>query len=469
MKLQYKKLSLAAAISLALTACGGGGGGDTPLPVNSPSEISGVPATSVDEGVTYSFTPSASDTDSDTLTFSAQNLPSWASLDTATGMISGQPSFADVGVSSAITLSVNDGQASVSLPAFTITVAAKVGLKGKVVDGYISGSTVFLDKNRNGVLDVGEPSALSDDTGAYRLPLSDADIAALPTSPVVVLVGAGAVDISTGEEFTEDNDLVLTTPPILDFDLEQAESFSQAITPFTTELYDEVKATLDLVVSGDLPANALTFAIDAAKSTVLEKTAADLDIDIDKLKDLLFADFLDPTAEVGLELVKLNELADHAVSTTDDLQESQKLAGEVASSLEDNQEVLARVKKYSFTDWHTLEIVFIKEVSKEITTTADSGDKVIEWEATKYRLNADGTQMEIGGEPLIYEIVSVTESKKVDGTFEAEVKYEIDRNGDNERLFKGKSYKQGTWTATTTTYFEYFDESKPSVEAPEIA
>ncbi|WP_051090307.1 pullulanase-type alpha-1,6-glucosidase [Psychromonas ossibalaenae] len=341
-------------------------------------------------------------------------------------------------------------------------------LNGKVIDGYISGATVFLDKNRNSVLDDGEPSALSDGEGAYSLPLTEADILALPTSPIAVLVGAGAKDIDTGEEFTEDNNLLLTTPPILDFEPGQAANFSQAITPFTTQLYNEVKDTLELVVTGELSAGALTLAVDTAKSTVLKDTAEKLGIETDKLEDLLFTDFLAPAGEAKLELAELEKIADLAVSETDNLQESQQLEDELAGDLKDNQKVTASINEYSFIEWHTGKTLLIKEISTKTTTTADNGDKLIERKATKYRLNADGTLMQVAGEPLIYEIVSDTTNEKSDGTFETVVKYEIDKNGDNKRLFKGQSYRRGTWTATSREFTEYFDESAPSVELPEV-
>src|SRR5690606_18051920 len=57
--------------------------------VNSPPTISGTPATSVEEGSAYSFTPTASDPDGDALTFTIQNRPAWAAFDPATGRLSG--------------------------------------------------------------------------------------------------------------------------------------------------------------------------------------------------------------------------------------------------------------------------------------------------------------------------------------------------------------------------------------------
>ncbi|NJK70586.1 MAG: hypothetical protein HC941_32485, partial [Microcoleus sp. SU_5_3] len=40
---------------------------------------------------------------------------------------------------------------------------------GLVVDGYISGATVFLDANKNGIKDAGEPSTTTDSNGKYNL------------------------------------------------------------------------------------------------------------------------------------------------------------------------------------------------------------------------------------------------------------------------------------------------------------
>jgi hypothetical protein len=45
----------------------------------------------------------------------------------------------------------------------------KLSKYGAVIDGYISSATLFLDANKNGVLDVGEPSATTDSNGEYNL------------------------------------------------------------------------------------------------------------------------------------------------------------------------------------------------------------------------------------------------------------------------------------------------------------
>ena len=74
-------------------------------------------------GQAYSFQPSASDPNNDTLTFSVTGLPAWAAFNASTGRVTGTPSASDVATYSGIRISVSDGQASASLNAFSITVA----------------------------------------------------------------------------------------------------------------------------------------------------------------------------------------------------------------------------------------------------------------------------------------------------------------------------------------------------------
>ena len=96
----------------------------TPPPTNTPPKITGAPATTVQAGSAYSFTPAASDADGDKLTFAITNKPSWANFSTATGQLSGTPATANVGTYSNIVISVSDGTTSVSLPTFSIQVTA---------------------------------------------------------------------------------------------------------------------------------------------------------------------------------------------------------------------------------------------------------------------------------------------------------------------------------------------------------
>jgi hypothetical protein len=115
-----------ARVSTALPAfsirVGGSSGGG-----NSAPTISGTPPTSVVAGNTYSFTPTARDANSDALTFSIQNRPSWATFSTSTGRLSGTPTSSQLGTYSNVRITVSDGRASASLPAFSIAVTDVAG------------------------------------------------------------------------------------------------------------------------------------------------------------------------------------------------------------------------------------------------------------------------------------------------------------------------------------------------------
>ena len=89
-------------------------------PVSSPPTISGQPTTTVRINESYSFVPSASDAEGDSLTFSIRNKPRWAYFSRYTGRLSGTPKV--VGTYSSIRIRVSDGTTTVELPAFSIAV-----------------------------------------------------------------------------------------------------------------------------------------------------------------------------------------------------------------------------------------------------------------------------------------------------------------------------------------------------------
>ena len=115
---------------------------------NNPPVISGNPPTSVQAGSAYSFTPSASDADGDTLAFSITNKPAWAAFGTATGSLSGTPSTAQSGSYPNISIRVSDGKTSTALPTFGITVtqvgAGSVLLSWSAPPANIDGSPLNL-------------------------------------------------------------------------------------------------------------------------------------------------------------------------------------------------------------------------------------------------------------------------------------------------------------------------------------
>jgi hypothetical protein len=109
-----------AMLFLLLSACGGGE--DSDRSANRAPVISGTPSSQATAGRSWSFLPSLSDPDGDTLTVSATNLPGWLTLNPSTGLVQGTPGEGDVRTWSNIRLAVSDGIASATLPAFSINV-----------------------------------------------------------------------------------------------------------------------------------------------------------------------------------------------------------------------------------------------------------------------------------------------------------------------------------------------------------
>jgi hypothetical protein len=92
-------------------------------PNRAPS-ISGAPPTAIVAGAAYAFTPTASDPDGDTLTFTINVTPAWASFNAATGQLSGTPGLQHVGTTTGIVITARDGTTTTSLAAFNLTVQA---------------------------------------------------------------------------------------------------------------------------------------------------------------------------------------------------------------------------------------------------------------------------------------------------------------------------------------------------------
>ncbi|WP_198555610.1 ImpA family metalloprotease [Colwellia sp. 75C3] len=76
--------------------------------------ISGIPSEAVIEQA-FTFTPSAADENNDVLSFSVTNQPTWLSINSTTGEMTGTPQIGDSGISGDIELVVSDGKLSTSL------------------------------------------------------------------------------------------------------------------------------------------------------------------------------------------------------------------------------------------------------------------------------------------------------------------------------------------------------------------
>jgi hypothetical protein len=111
-------------------------------PDNNAPTISGTPGASVQAGQTYTFVPSATDPDGDTLVYSILNQPRWANFSTASGRLSGTPASTDVGTYSNVTIRVSDGRVQTSLPAFTINVTAAANRAPTITGSPATSGTV---------------------------------------------------------------------------------------------------------------------------------------------------------------------------------------------------------------------------------------------------------------------------------------------------------------------------------------
>jgi hypothetical protein len=126
-------------------------------------KISGTPATSVQIRSWYKFVPAASDADGGpkALRYSIVNKPAWASFSIYSGTLSGASTSS--GTWSGIRISVTDGAATASLPAFAITA------------GTTSNRAPLISGTPASTVDVGS-------TYAFRPTASDADGDALSYS-----------------------------------------------------------------------------------------------------------------------------------------------------------------------------------------------------------------------------------------------------------------------------------------------
>jgi Putative Ig domain len=124
-------------VSALLSGCGGMGDDNSPTGASTSSsapgastetsvptiKLSGTPSGTAVAGNAYVFLPTVQTTGG-TATLSATGLPSWATINSSTGEISGTPTSGDVGTTSTIAIIAVDGSATASLPAFRIDVTA---------------------------------------------------------------------------------------------------------------------------------------------------------------------------------------------------------------------------------------------------------------------------------------------------------------------------------------------------------
>jgi hypothetical protein len=109
------------AVTSGTAATDSSNGSSTTTGATTSIALTGVPASSAPAGSLYVFQPTVSE-GSGIVTFSIEGLPVWANFDTTTGVLSGTPTAAQVGIYPNIVIRATNGALSATLPAFAITV-----------------------------------------------------------------------------------------------------------------------------------------------------------------------------------------------------------------------------------------------------------------------------------------------------------------------------------------------------------
>jgi hypothetical protein len=165
------------ALAFGIAALAGCGGGSTSVsePVNMAPKISGS-LSSIRVGESLSFTPEASDANSDPLAFSITGQPEWMSFDQNTGSISGTPLSTDLDSVSSITVSVSDGEFSSSInfdlrvikPIFFLEF--QISTLDKFRDLDLEINSCFMTSN-DADCAIDDQIVTIDDNGLFKIPL----------------------------------------------------------------------------------------------------------------------------------------------------------------------------------------------------------------------------------------------------------------------------------------------------------
>ena len=197
----FKIFSLSPAMCLFLVACGGGGS-STPEPeppvANLAPVISGNQSIDVLEGAQLSEAYSFSDPENGSITTSLSGDDAGLmELSSAGNLTFTQvPDFEVAADSDAnnvydINIIASDGVNDTSYP---VVITVSNATEGRVVDGPLSGSVVFVDINGDGVQDSDEPTGTTDDDGYF----SFAESTTLDSDQTLRVVAVGGTDTQTG-------------------------------------------------------------------------------------------------------------------------------------------------------------------------------------------------------------------------------------------------------------------------------
>ena len=123
---------------------------DTSVLIDTAPVLAGIGAKSVDEESALTFTVSASDADGDSLTYSASNLPTGASFNTATRVFTWTPADGQAGTYS-VTFDVTDGYLTDSE---SVTITVNEVNHAPVITGFVPADSAVFDETDTIIIDV---------------------------------------------------------------------------------------------------------------------------------------------------------------------------------------------------------------------------------------------------------------------------------------------------------------------------
>ena len=128
MSLGFKRVSLILVTMIGLAGCPIGDSGNVgdEFTRKDGVQISGFPTTEIPQSFMYRFIPQVESVDlSQSLSFSIENKPDWATFDPATGILEGTPRPEHIGTYEQIEIVVENGDSAAKLDLFDITVTTR--------------------------------------------------------------------------------------------------------------------------------------------------------------------------------------------------------------------------------------------------------------------------------------------------------------------------------------------------------
>ena len=245
-----------------------------------------------------------------------------------------------------------------------------IALSGKVIDGYVSGATVWLDLDGDGKFDKQtEPSVVSTESGNYSFEFTEEQASCVPYSAMYVDVPVGAIDEELGE-VTEAYQMSFppSTVPISDDDIRN-------ISPLTSEVWGQFRRQLKGSGKGNLSCEELKADTNlrANLKREIEEVLLNLVAHYNLSAEQIYADFIannDSEAYIKAQSIVTGLKA--AYKHKKALAEEYPSANEIRVVIYQDK---AKDLEYSYTDaWYRDEIIFIgTEDFIEVVKLKDTG------------------------------------------------------------------------------------------------